>query len=308
MCDKGRSTGPRREKGRQNMSRNLDSPGTPMVENVRAPERASRRGGTHRRRPGRLALATALVAAAVMVVASLAGCSQKKEEEPFDPANYEDVEYATVARSPEDYKDRPLHFEGKVIQVIEKSDSECDLRVATSVDGYQDVYYVSYDPKIIQGNHVVEGQYLGVYGRCTGQVSYQSALGGQVSIPGIKADSIDESVKSPQQTQVEAMEALFSDVTWEKVDVSGYGNYEYEATVTNTTDNDYGMVSLILGVYDAGGTRIGEAYANTNSWGAGEAVKFDAYLDPSIVDAADSVKVEVQGFNIGSDYYSPNAQ
>ena len=60
-------------------------------------------------------------------------------------------------------------------------------------------------------------------------------LGGQVSIPGVKADSIDESVKSPQQTQVEAMQSLFSDVTWEKVDVSGYGNYEYEATVSTVS-------------------------------------------------------------------------
>ena len=283
------------------------SPMAGMNAEVAQGARSGRHERSRRRRRGPLALVTVLVAAAIVAIASLAGCS-KEEEKPFDPANYEDADYAAVARSPEDYKDKMLHFEGKVVQVVEKSDHETVLRVATSVDGYQDVYYVTFDPAVIQGNHVVEGQYVGVYGRCTGQVSYQSALGGQVSIPGVKADSIDESVKSPQQTQVEAMQSLFSDVTWEKVDVSGYGNYEYEATVSNTTENDYSNVSLVLGVYDAGGTRIGETYASTNSWGAGESVKFDAYLDSNISEAADSVKVEVQGFNIGSDYYSPNAQ
>ncbi len=259
---------------------------------------------------GRKILIVVLVVFALLVVAGIAGGggSSEKEDEPFDPSTYQTIDYATVAKNPEDYKGQKLYFAGKVVQVLEQSDHETDLRVATSDNGYDDILYVTLDPDILGGNHIVENQYIGVYGRCTGQISYTSALGAKISIPGLEAVSIDESVKSPQEVQIEAMEALFDGVTWEKVDTSGYGSYEYEATVTNTTENNYSNVSLILGIYDANGTRIGESYATTNSWNAGESVKFDAYLDSNLKDSAASVKVEIQSFSIGSDYYSPDWQ
>ena len=47
-------------------------------------------------------------------------------------------------------------------------------------------------------------------------------------------------------------------------------------------------MSITLGLYDADGVRQDEAYADVNSWGPGEKVRFEAY---GSVDAQ-SVKVE----------------
>lgn len=257
-------------------------------------------------RKGRIALVVAAVLAVLIVAAALAGGGSKDAaDEPFDPASYEKAEYAAVARGPDSYKDKKLYFEGTVIQVLEDG-GETDLRVATSTSGYDDVLYVTVGSDVLGGTHIVENQYIGIYGRCLGQVSYTSALSVKVSIPGLAADSVDDTVKSPKETEIETMLSLFDGADFEKVDTSGYGSYEYVATVTNTTGNDYANVSLILGLYDASGTRIGETYASTNSWSAGEAVRFEGYLDSTQADEATSVKVEVQGFTIGSDYYSPS--
>jgi hypothetical protein len=137
-------------------------------------------------------------------------------------------------------------------------------------------------------------------------VSYTSALGAKISIPGLDADSIDQTVKSPQEVQIEAMQAMLDGADFEKVDTSGYGTWKYVAKIQNTTENDYSNVSLVLGIYDASGMRIGETYANATSWAPGETVQFEGYLDSTKADAAVSVKPEIQGFSIGSDYYSPS--
>ena len=203
------------------------------------------------------------------------------------------------------YKDKKLYAKGKIVQVIE-GDSETDLRVATATNGYDDIVFVAYDPDILDGAHLTEGQYIGVYGRCKGQVSYTSALGAKISIPGLDADSIDQTVKSPQEVQIEAMQAMLDGADFEKVDTSGYGTWKYVAKIQNTTENDYSNVSLVLGIYDASGMRIGETYANATSWAPGETVQFEGYLDSTKADAAVSVKPEIQSFSIGSDYYSPS--
>lgn len=256
----------------------------------------------HRR--GRIVLIVAIV---VVVLIALVGAfgGKKKSDEPFDPSTYEAMDYASVAQNPDSYKDKKLYTAGKIVQVIE-GDSETDLRVATAVNGYDDIVYVAYDPDILDGAHLTEGQYIGVYGHCKGQVSYTSAFGAKISIPGLDADSIDQTVKSPQEVQVEAIQAMLDSADFEKVDTTGYGSWEYVAKIQNTTDNDYSNVSIILGIYDASGTRIGEAYASVTSWAPGETAQFDGYLDSTKADAAISVKPEIQGFSIGSDYYSPS--
>ncbi|MGN0286824.1 MAG: FxLYD domain-containing protein [Atopobiaceae bacterium] len=270
---------------------------------VASPEGAS--APKKKRHVGRIVLIVVAVLVLLCVIAGMSSNSSKKDDEPFDPSTYQKVDYATVAKNPDDYKGQKLYFEGKVIQVVE-GNNETDLRVATNSNGYDDVIYVAYDPSILNGSHLVEGQYLGVYGHCNGQISYTSTLGGKISIPGLTADSFDQDVKSPQQVQVETMQALFDGVEFKKVDTSGYGSYEYQAQVKNTTENNYSNVELTLGIYDASGTRIGETYASVNTWAAGETAQFDGYLDSDKAEAAASVKVEIQGFSIGSDYYSPN--
>lgn len=252
-----------------------------------------------------IAFTSSLVIVSIVLIALVGaiGGSKKKSDEPFDPNTYESMDYASVAQNPDFYKDKKLYAAGTIVQVIE-DDTECDLRLATAVNGYDDIVFVTYDPGILDGAHLTEGQYVGVYGHCTDQVNYTSALGAKASIPGLDTDSIDQTVKSPQEAQIETMQAMLDGVDFEKVDTTAYGTWEYVAKIQNTTDNDYSNVSIVLGIYDASGARIGETYANATSWAPGETVQFEGYLDSTKADAAVSVKPEIQGISIGSDYYS----
>lgn len=248
---------------------------------------------------GKKVLVAILVVLAVFIVmAAIGGNSSKPSSEPFDPANYQQVDYAKVAKTPDDYKDQKLLFVGSVAQVMEGS-NETDIRLATGVSGYDDMVYVKIDNSVLGGNHLQEGQALGVYGTCTGQYHYTSALGVDVAIPGMVADQLDENVETPQQQMVDKVQALFEGASFEKAD-KGYGMYEYTATIANTTDQNLGNVSVILGLYDESGTRVDETYVSANSWAAGESAVFDA---TTTTDAA-QVKAEIQTFQIGDDYYS----
>lgn len=102
--------------------------------------------------------------------------------------SYQWPSYTDVARTPDDWEGVEVAFTGQVIQVLETS-YEVDLRVAT--DGYYgDVIYVTYDPDIMDGIRVLEGDNITIYGTCTGLYTYTAVLGQSISLPGITADKI----------------------------------------------------------------------------------------------------------------------
>lgn len=106
-------------------------------------------------------------------------------------------------------------------------------------------------------------------------------------------DLVANGAAAAKQSEMdEKIDALVSTVVFEKTD-QGYGYFEYTATVENTTGVNLEDVGLVLSLYDAEGVKAGEAYASTNSWGAGEKVRFETGSD---IDAT-TVKVAV-------DYYS----
>lgn len=110
-------------------------------------------------------------------------------KEVFNPDSYQEVSYKDVARNPDSYKGQKLRFTGKVLQVVEGT-TETDLRIATD-GGYDDVVFVGYDPKILNGTRVLEDDTVTVYGTCVGQYSYTSALKAKISLPGLYADNVE---------------------------------------------------------------------------------------------------------------------
>lgn len=101
--------------------------------------------------------------------------------------DYNAYAYTDIARTPEEYEGTLMTFSGKVVQVI-NGDDEIQLRVAT--DGsYGDVVLVGYTSDLLNWR-VLEDDMITVYGTCLGLYTYQSTLGGPVSIPAIYADGI----------------------------------------------------------------------------------------------------------------------
>lgn len=98
------------------------------------------------------------------------------------------ITYEQLARTPDNYKGQKVTFSGKVVQVIE-GDKETDLRIA--VDGnYDTVIFVGYDPSIASVR-ALDDDYVTIKGKSIGLYSYQSTIGGKISIPGIWVDKIE---------------------------------------------------------------------------------------------------------------------
>lgn len=217
--------------------------------------------------------------------------SPKPSSEPFDPASYQQLDYATVAVDPDGYKDQKLYFVGTVHWVVE-DDDKTEVDLATSISGYEDIVYARVDDSVRGDIRLKEGKALGIYGTCTG--SYEST-----SAPSMVADQLDEDVKTPEQQMVGEVQEIFDKATFDKTD-KGYGSYEYATTVTNTTGLDLRDVNVVFGLYDDSGTRVEEAFTSAYSWAAGESAVFD---DRSSTDAS-RVKAEVLSFKIDGQRYS----
>lgn len=110
----------------------------------------------------------------------------KKEEE---AKGYETgITYDELARNPDKNKGKKVTFTGTVIQVI-RGNGEDKYRVSVK-DDYKKVIYVTYIPKEGE-NKILENDKVIIRGVSIGEISYQSTMGGKISIPGIEAHSIE---------------------------------------------------------------------------------------------------------------------
>lgn len=98
------------------------------------------------------------------------------------------ITYDQLARTPDDYVAEKVKFKGKVIQVME-GDGETQIRLAVN-DDYDTILYGAYDSSILT-SRVLEDDYITIYGLSGGLLSYQSAMGGQISIPSVLIQKIE---------------------------------------------------------------------------------------------------------------------
>ncbi|VIB79656.1 Negative regulator of toxin gene expression [Clostridioides difficile] len=98
------------------------------------------------------------------------------------------ITYDQLARTSDDYKYKKVKFEGKVIQVIEDGD-EVQIRLAVS-GNYDEVVLCSYK-KSITPSRVLEDDYITIRGISAGTITYESTMGGKITIPGIAVEKIN---------------------------------------------------------------------------------------------------------------------
>lgn len=122
---------------------------------------------------------------------------RKKAEEELkaemaDPSNYRtDVTFDNLARTPDDFIDEKVSLSGTVAQVIEL-DGETQLRIAVD-DNYDNVVFTYYDSTITQ-QRVLENDWITIYGVSEGLYSYESTMGGQITVPLIGVKIIEWSI------------------------------------------------------------------------------------------------------------------
>jgi hypothetical protein len=107
-----------------------------------------------------------------------------------EAAGYETgITYEQLARTPDEFKGKKVKFYGKVLQVIE-GDATVQLRLAAN-DNYDTVLYLNYDKSIVS-SRVLEDDHITIYGVSLGTITYQSTMGGDITIPAVNVEKIDQ--------------------------------------------------------------------------------------------------------------------
>lgn len=109
-------------------------------------------------------------------------------------ASCKSISYDSLARDPEKYKGKLVKFYGRVIQVQE-SDSilyYSVYRINVGNDGYgyyDDTVYVTYD-STKSSTRILEDDMVTFYGEYQGLKTYETIMGGSVTIPHVQAEYI----------------------------------------------------------------------------------------------------------------------
>lgn len=125
--------------------------------------------------------------------------------------------------------------------------------------------------------------FVGSYGLAVGD-SYEESLDKLIRRGNLSAQKSAES---------EAIEALVRTMKFEKIP-DGYGYYTYTCVAENTTEFNFGIVSIDLALYDIDGVKASEEYVSTSSWQKGERVRFETF---SPVDAVE-VRATVSHYEV----------
>ena len=131
-----------------------------------------------------------LIIAVVAVIALLiygSGASNMSEKD--YKAACGEIEYKELARSAEKYKGNKVKFEGQIQQVAydsENGESEYLIHVTKDDLGlWSDSIYVYYANK--SDSKFIEDDIVAIYGEASGEESYTSVLGQNITIPAITA-------------------------------------------------------------------------------------------------------------------------
>lgn len=109
----------------------------------------------------------------------LAEEKDKQEKQAYNTG----ITYEQLARTPDKLMGRAVNFHGKVIQIIE-GDTEVQMRLAVN-DDYDKILYCAISKDNLKGARILENDKITIYGVSTGLITYNSTMGGKISIPGV---------------------------------------------------------------------------------------------------------------------------
>lgn len=98
------------------------------------------------------------------------------------------VTYDQLARTPDDYEGKKVSFSGTVVQVLE-DDGVTEMRLAVNGD-YDTIILVDILDSDRGSSHVLENDNITVYGKSTGTTTYESTMGGDITIPSMIAKKL----------------------------------------------------------------------------------------------------------------------
>lgn len=104
----------------------------------------------------------------------------------YDTTSYPAGDYTAILRAPSQYKDKPMSAYGRVLQVSDGLFYKV-MRVATQ-GRWDNVFYITCFGDTADG--IIEGDWISIYGKCTGAETYTTIMGASVTIPAITAEKV----------------------------------------------------------------------------------------------------------------------
>lgn len=121
--------------------------------------------------------------------AAVAEAEEAIKAEEQDRTTYKsDLTYDNLARTPDDYLMEKIMINGSVAQVME-GDGFTSLRVAKN-DDYDQMILVQYSEGAAE-TRILEDDTVDIYGYSMGLYTYESTLGGEITIPSLQANIVD---------------------------------------------------------------------------------------------------------------------
>lgn len=107
------------------------------------------------------------------------------EADKKNPATYPELPYDEMARNGNKHKGEKLKITGTVRQVMDRDTGGAILRVATSENGYDDMYLVQIDSTEWENHRLLEDDVISFYGEVYGLYSYESTMGVKITVPDL---------------------------------------------------------------------------------------------------------------------------
>ena len=104
--------------------------------------------------------------------------------------SYDALNYARLARVPENFIGQKIQFKGTVLQVQGSRKEGYDIRIATSENGFDDVIYLYAEPDSLPNMNILEGDRLDIKGEIQGDYAYTTVMGNKITLPLVFADKV----------------------------------------------------------------------------------------------------------------------
>lgn len=114
---------------------------------------------------------------------------RKAQEEKERKGYNTGITYNNLARTPDKYMDEKVKLRGKVIQVIE-GDYTTQFRLAVN-DDFEKIIYLEMDSELLSEKRVLEDDFITIYGVSKGLLTYESTMGGNITIPALLVDKFE---------------------------------------------------------------------------------------------------------------------
>lgn len=119
-----------------------------------------------------------------------AAAKEKAKAEEEERIGYDTgITYDQLARTPDDFIFEKIKFRGTVVQVME-GDGMTQIRLAVN-DDYDTILLGEFDSTVVD-SRILEDDTITIRGLSSGLITYESTMGGSISIPGISIEQVEQ--------------------------------------------------------------------------------------------------------------------